>query len=269
MGIFDWLFGKRTRPAGDHQRPPETEVARTLERPPVAEPVRFRPAPPPDPRYPLDIGPIPLQLSVHVGSARAARESGDVATARSHYQRAAYGFNQLSATQNEALRQEIASLEECDSSAGSSRAAGALWPPEVAGWMMEARKAFDAGDIDRARMCYQKAAYGFAQLTPEQNEGLKREIASFADHDPRYQAGLALVRQMVRANPGMLQSELGKSAGPNREALNYVLYYADQLGDIVRVKSGRSYRLYLPGQSIPPEPEKPKRVRAKRSPKAD
>lgn len=149
------------------------------------------------------------------------------------------------------------------------RTTSAPWPPEVAGWMMEARKAFDAGDIDRARMCYQKAAYGFAQLTPEQNEGLKREIASFADHDPRYQAGLALVRQMVRANPGMLQSELGKSAGPNREALNYVLYYADQLGDIVRVKSGRSYRLYLPGQSIPPEPEKPKRVRAKRSPKAD
>lgn len=200
MGIFDWLFGKHARPVADHQSPSAPEVGRVLERPAVAGPVRFRPAPPPDPRYPLDIGPIPLQLSAHVGSARAAREAGDIAAAREHYQRAAYGFNQLSAAQNEALKQEIA--------------------------------------------------------------GLTRS-------DPLYLGGLELVRTQLVQTPGVLQADLTRGMEPHAmEAARYVLYYADQLGDVVRVKSGRSYRLYLPGQPIPPQPEKAKRSRAKRPPKA-
>lgn len=262
MGLFDWLFRRRKTtwlPPGGTSVPPASE-------PPKPAPIQLPAKTPPDPRYPLDIGPIPLQLSAHIGTARAAREAGNITTARAHYQRAADGFEQLSKAQNEALKQEIASLEEHRSSTAPSRGVGAVWPPEVAGWMMEARKAFDAGDIDRARMCYQKAAYGFAQLTPEQNEELKREIASFVDHDPRYQAGLALVRAAVKTSPGTLQSDLGKAAGDNREALNYVLYYAATLGEIIRVKSGRSYRLYLPGQPIPLEPEKPKRAPPKQRP---
>lgn len=125
------------------------------------------------------------------------------------------------------------------------------WPPNVAEWVFSARNAVDSGDVDAARMCYQKAAYGFKQLTPAQNEALKREIAGFTHTDPRYQAGLELVRDAVQSAPGTLQSELGKSVGDQREALNYVLYFAALTGDIVRVKSGRSYRLYLPTQAIP------------------
>lgn len=145
----------------------------------------------------------------------------------------------------------------------AARACSAPWPSDVAQWVVQARESFDGGDIDQARVCYQKAAYGFAALTREQNEELKREIASFTQHDPRYLAGLELVRDAVRASPGTLQSELGKAAGGNREALNYVLYFAATTGDIVRMKSGRSYRLYLPEQPIPlvEEPKKLKRPR--------
>ena len=125
------------------------------------------------------------------------------------------------------------------------------WPPAVAEWVYRAREAAEQGDVDSARMCYQKAAYGFKELTSPQNEALKREIAGFTRTDPRYQAGLSLVQHAVQSAPGTLQSELGKSVGDQREALNYVLYFAGMTGDIVRVKSGRSYRLYLPTQAIP------------------
>lgn len=134
-------------------------------------------------------------------------------------------------------------------------------PPEVAQWVAEARRARAAGDTASARMCYQKAAYGFAQLSKLQNEQLKHEIADFVRTDPFYADGFAVVRATVQATPGLLQSDLGKAAGENRDALNYILYYAAMVGDLVRVKAGRSYRLYLRGQPIPPEPVKSKRPR--------
>lgn len=194
MGILGWLLGRRAPPV-DEQPAPEPAPVSVSVTVTVSEPVRFRPAPPPDPRYPLNIGPIPLQLAMHVGSARAAREAGDIDAARAHYQRAAYGFNQLS---------------------------------------------------------------------PEQNEALKQEIAGLTRSDPFYLDGLELMRQQLANTPGVLQADLTRGLEPRAiEAARYVLYYADQLGDIVRVKSGRSYRLYLPGQPIPPEPPKPKRPRTK------
>lgn len=184
MGLFDWLFGKKP-PSRNEQivADARTEASRIVQRSQNAEPARFRDALPPDSRYPLNIGQVPLELSVHIGTARAAREAGRIEDARAHYQR---------------------------------------------------------------------AAYGYGQLTDAQNAALKEEIASLARQDPLYIDGIALVREQLRAMPGVLQSSLGKSVGANREALNYVLYYGDQLGDIVRVKSGRSYRLYLPNQAIPP-----------------
>lgn len=195
MGLFDWLFGRRKAtwlPPGGTSVPP-------VSKPPRPAPVQLPAKAPPDPRYPLDIGPIPLQLSVHVGTARAAREAGDIAAARAHYQRAAYGFGQLSEAQNEAL---------------------------------------------------------------------KKEISSLVRDDPLYVETLPLLREQLRATPGVLQADLTRGLeASGAEALRYVLYYAADLGDVVRVKSGRSYRLYLPDQPIPPEPEKPKRVRAKRPPK--
>lgn len=124
-----------------------------------------------------------------------------------------------------------------------------------------ARAARRSGNIDDARLYYQKAAYGYRNMPPEAVEALKREVAEFTSEDPRFQAAWQLVRGILDANPGMLQSDLGKQTGDNREWFNYVMYYADASGLLVRVKAGRSYRLFLPGQPIPPPPEKPKRIR--------
>lgn len=195
MGLLDWLFGKK--PLSNTVADAREEASRILERSLDAKPVRFRDPPPPDPRYPLSIGQVPLELSVHVGTARSAREAGRLADARLHYQRAAYGFAQLSEAQNAALREEI---------------------------------------------------------------------AGFAREDPLYIEGIGLLRRQLCASPGALQADLTRGMDANNaEALRYVLYYADQLGDVVRVKSGRSYRLYLPDQPVPPEPEKPKRPRRPQS----
>lgn len=132
------------------------------------------------------------------------------------------------------------------------------WPEAVATWISHARRARKSGHIDNARAAYQKAAYGFAALTPVQNETLKQEIAGFVREDPRYMAGLGAIVAAIGERPGVLQSELGRASGSNREALNYVLYYAAFTGDIVRVKKGSSYRLFLPGQPIPEDAPKPK-----------
>lgn len=124
------------------------------------------------------------------------------------------------------------------------------WPEPIGSWVMAARRARSLGDIDAARMAYQKAAYGFKQLRPDQNQALKAEIAGFVKEDPRYLAGLALVLEQVRRSPGVMQSALGKAAGSNREALNYVLYFADLAGDIVRIKKGSSYQLFAPESNL-------------------
>jgi hypothetical protein len=199
---------------------------------------------------------------------QAEEKRRKAATARREAERAARSRPLTPEKREQALSavQEIHAMRDALPPAQATQSAGQNepWPEAVAGWMMMAREAFAAGSIDDARLFYQKAAYGFTQLTDWQNEELKREIANFAQHDPSYLAGLALVREVVSSAPGVLQSELGKASGEQREALNYVLYFAALTGDLVRVKFGRSYALYLPGQPMPPAvPKAPRKRRAK------
>lgn len=137
-------------------------------------------------------------------------------------------------------------------------AISALESSPVADRVIAARRAAAAGHIDQARSLYQQAAYDKAQLSPQENDALKAEVSALVMHDPLYLDGLALIRDVLNSSPGMLQADLGKAAGENREALNYVLYYAAERGEVVRVKAGRSYKLYLPGQQIPPETKRPR-----------
>lgn len=122
------------------------------------------------------------------------------------------------------------------------------WHPDVAGWMLEARLALQAHNEDAARLYYQKAAYGSPHLTAEQNQTLKAEITQFVATDSKYQYYIAPLRQAVQQNEGILQSKLYAVLDvhdeQNKEAIRYIAYFAHELGDIVRIKSGRSYRLY-------------------------
>lgn len=138
----------------------------------------------------------------------------------------------------------------------------------VAEFVRLARRADKRGDIDDARILYQKAAYGFGSLEPEQIDALRAEVAAFALRDPLYRKGVDLIRDYVAVHPGALQSELGRQTGANREVFNYLVYYAEANGEIKRVRQGRSYRLYLPEQDLP-VPGKKQRPRRNRPTKAE
>lgn len=122
-------------------------------------------------------------------------------------------------------------------------------------WAVMGRKTHAAGDINAARTCYQKAAYGFRDMTSEQVDQLRQEVAGFVHDDPVYDAIVNNIRAELVERPGLLQSDIGKlldpvaEGGNTRELFNYALYFAEVVGDLVRVKSGRSYKLYLPDQA--------------------
>lgn len=135
----------------------------------------------------------------------------------------------------------------------------------VAEFVRLARRADKRGDVDDARILYQKAAYGFGSLDPEQIDALRAEVADFALRDPLYRKGVDLIRDYLIVHPGTLQSELGRQTGANREVFSYLAYYAEANGEIKRVRQGRSYRLYLPEQSVPPPSTKQRPRRNRRS----
>lgn len=131
---------------------------------------------------------------------------------------------------------------------------------DVAEWIQKARHARHMCSTDGARFYYQKAAYSFTRLSLDEREAIKQEIAEFAKSDPVYISNIESFRRVLGTNAGVLQSDLirgcvtGSSSYASEEAIRevagYVLYYAEVLGDLVRVKSGRSYKLYLPGQEV-------------------
>ncbi len=105
--------------------------------------------------------------------------------------------------------------------------------------------------IDTARQVLQKVAYEITMPShpAEQQQWFRKKMAQFVRLDPLYQKTVGSVREAIRRNPGMVQSEIYKErSDADKEAARYVLYFAHELGDICREKAGRSYRLYLPGE---------------------
>lgn len=119
-------------------------------------------------------------------------------------------------------------------------------------WVQTAGRAWSDRNFDATRTLYQKAAYGFQEMPPEQVDALRSEVADFTSEDPVYAAILNSVRRELAARPGIMQADIGKQldavaeGGSTRELFNYVMYFADFCGAIVHMKAGRSYKLYLP-----------------------
>lgn len=114
-------------------------------------------------------------------------------------------------------------------------------------------QAIARGDWASARLWLQKWGYGMVgpNVPQAEKDDFKRLMTEFARCDPAYHATMKIVVPQVEAQPGMMQSDLTRGLPEEQqEALRYVLYFAAELGDLVRVKKGRSYRLYLPGQAI-------------------
>lgn len=107
----------------------------------------------------------------------------------------------------------------------------------------------DDFDWDEARRSLQKLSYSMADKTVSKadKDAFKAFMTRFAAADPLYHDVMILVKRLLRNEPGVVQSELYKGEPESRkEMIRYVLYFAQELGDIHREKHGRSYKLYLP-----------------------
>ena len=114
-------------------------------------------------------------------------------------------------------------------------------------------RAWARGDYEKARRWLQKIAYSMVNkgVTDRQRQEFKQLVKEFAVQDPLYYELLSIIRPAVNHQPGVLQSQLTKDIdGYSTEHIRYVLYYAHELGDIHRVKHGRTYKLYLPGETL-------------------
>jgi len=78
-----------------------------------------------------------------------------------------------------------------------------------------------------------------------QKEWFKERMAMFVKQDPLYKKVIGQVKAAVEKQPGILQSSIyeGRSES-DKEYARYVLYFANELGDIRREKHGRSYKLF-------------------------
>jgi hypothetical protein len=114
-----------------------------------------------------------------------------------------------------------------------------------------ARQAVRSGDTDRARMEYMKAAESWRQANETDGGKWSRELdltnkeyADFVQADPAYRNGIATLLPIIKATPGILQTDLYKACPDiERETISYILYFAASSGVIKRTKKGRTYEL--------------------------
>lgn len=107
------------------------------------------------------------------------------------------------------------------------------------------------GDWDVARHFLQKISYEIASKSANDQRIFKKIMTIFAEVDPLYQRCIQAVLPIVRASPGIKQTALytHMTATPNVEQARYVLYFAHELGHIVRQKKGNSYLVFPPAES--------------------
>jgi hypothetical protein len=126
----------------------------------------------------------------------------------------------------------------------------------------QARNAERNGDYLAARMSYLKCVETLKQMKAlEELKKASGEYKKFVKRDPIFGKLVDIFIAGIRENPGILQSDITKKVedmdwselyNKNRsiakDDIRYVLYFAEEFGDVIRKKEGRSYRLYLPEQ---------------------
>lgn len=114
-------------------------------------------------------------------------------------------------------------------------------------------QAWERGDFDWARQQLQQIAYSMTDksVTQEQKYQFTQLMKDFASQDPMYKEVMAIALPYIMANPGTIQSKIYTQL-PNwsQEEVRYVLYFANELGHIHRIKKGNSYKLMPPGETV-------------------
>lgn len=137
-------------------------------------------------------------------------------------------------------------------SKGKPRRVGRRSEADAQEGLRHLRALLNRAQFDELRAELQRAAYSISREgTPEERREFTAFVAEFARRDPLYRDLMSTVRPMVRDSPGILQSDLTKRLilySPDQ--IRYVLYYAHEIGDLYRVKKGRSYALHLEPTTI-------------------
>ena len=106
---------------------------------------------------------------------------------------------------------------------------------------------YEKREFDAMRFALQKVAYEMVgdKHSQQEKDKFKKIMTYFAYKDPLYNDCIKKIIGIVAKNEGMLQTQIYQYFKEyDTEIMRYVLYFGGELGDIRRVKSGRSYKLY-------------------------
>lgn len=116
-------------------------------------------------------------------------------------------------------------------------------------------------DWNSARAALQRIAYTMVDADAGTKAAFTSVMTAFAAADPFFRATLDAALPTIAGQPGIKQADLYRGmSDEKKELIRYVFYFAAELGQIVRVKKGNSYALYLPGQ----QPDAPAAPTAKK-----
>jgi hypothetical protein len=127
----------------------------------------------------------------------------------------------------------------------------------------EARTAERRHNYKNARELYLKATESLSQAeklvehpaATAYVEQLKAEYYDFVVHrDPYYRHYLKYFLPVVKAEPGILQTDMYKRFNLSRPEIMYTLYFAEKEGLIRREEKGRSYLLFFEREKAVDEP---------------
>ena len=108
-----------------------------------------------------------------------------------------------------------------------------------------------SGDFLAARRSFTGAVESITQYDTLTNGSVagavslfKRAYQEFAlQRDPLFKQYLAALLPIIKANPGILQTELYGKTSLEKSDVSYCLYFADVGGIVNREKKGRTYQL--------------------------
>ncbi|AVK80638.1 hypothetical protein C6B32_01905 [Campylobacter fetus subsp. testudinum] len=133
---------------------------------------------------------------------------------------------------------------ECKNDAIEAELIDDEYPPETP---MELIDFYERREFDAMRFALQKVAYEMVgdRYTQQEKDKFKKIMTFFAYKDPLYNDLIKRILPIISKNEGMLQTQIYPYFKEyDVEMLRYVLYFGNELDDIYRVKSGRSYKLY-------------------------
>jgi hypothetical protein len=149
---------------------------------------------------------------------------------------------------NQMLEEGIARLSQLQTARPqvlTSPAPAQAWQTTFNKGAVEIDRLVAKGDWDSARAALQRIAYGMVDAEPEAKRQFTQAMCQFAARDPLYHAVMGMVTPLVEQTPGLLQTKLYPHL-PNLdlETIRYVIYYAAEMGDLVRRKKGNSYAVF-------------------------